>query len=311
MIWALFILMIIAFVAIDLGVFNKTPHVISVKEASIWTAIWVSLALLFSIVVYYIYKHGLVSNIQHLSPGDALLTYITGYLVELSLSIDNIFVIAVIFASFKIPMKYQHRVLFWGILGAIIFRGIMILFGVVLINRFSWMIYLFGIFLLYTAYKMLSASHDDYNPRKSYVFRQLRKFIPITDQMDGEKFFIQVKHIKAATPLFVALIVIEVTDVLFALDSIPAILAITSDPFLVFSSNIMAIMGLRSMYFFLSNMLKKFEYLQYSLILILSFVGVKMLLSHHLHMPQWLSLSVILVSLLTGVIYSLYRSSKV
>jgi len=308
MIWALFILMILIFVAIDLGVFNREPHVISVKEASCWTGLWVSIALLFSLVVYYIYNNELIANPSNLTPSEAALDYITGYLIELSLSIDNIFVIAVIFSSFQIPTKYQHRVLFWGILGAIVFRAIMILFGVVLINRVSWMIYVFGVFLIFTAYKMLTTQDEPFNPRNSFVFRQIRKFIPITQRMDGERFFIKLKHIRAATPLFVALIVIEVTDVLFALDSVPAIIAITSDPFLVFSSNILAIMGLRSMYFFLSNMLDRFAYLEYSLIIILTFVGVKMLLSHTIEIPHSISLGVILTSLIGGVVGSLYLS---
>jgi len=266
----------------------------------------VSLALLFSIAVYFIYDSGLVDNPTGLKPGQAAVTYVTGYLIELSLSIDNIFVIAVIFSAFNIPTKYQHRVLFWGIIGAIVFRALMILFGVVLINRISWMIYVFGVFLLYTAYKMLRSGDEEFNPRNSFVFKQLRKIVPITDRMDGEKFFIKIKHIKAATPLFVALLVIEVTDVLFALDSIPAIIAITSDPFLVFTSNILAIMGLRSMYFFLSNMLDRFYYLEYSLIAILSFVGIKMLLSHHVHIPQGISLGFILLAIILGIVGSRY-----
>lgn len=310
MIWGLFIAMILVFIAIDLGVFNRSAHVISVKEASGWTALWVSVALLFSIAVYFIYKNGLVDNPTNLAPSEAAITYITGYLIELSLSVDNIFVIAVIFSAFDIPMKYQHRVLFWGIIGAIVFRALMILFGVVLISRVSWMIYVFGLFLLYTAYKMLTSKDEKFDPRNSFVFRQIRKLIPITKTIEGEHFFVKKKHIRAATPLFVALIVIEVTDVLFALDSIPAIIAITTDPFLVFTSNILAIMGLRSMYFFLSNMLDKFAYLEYSLIAILSFVGVKMLLSHHVHIPQMISLGFILLSIIAGVVGSLFFAPK-
>jgi tellurite resistance protein TerC len=297
--------MILCFLALDLGIFNREAHVISVKEASIWTAIWVSFALLFSIVIYFIYQKGLIDNPGNLVPTEAVIQYITGYLIELSLSIDNIFVIAVIFQAFNIPLIYQHRVLFWGIIGAIIFRATMIIFGVVLIQRFTWMIYIFGIFLLYTAYKMLTSKDKEFNPRESFVFKQVRKFIPITNTIEGEHFFVQRKHIRAATPLFVALIIIEVTDVLFALDSIPAILAITSDPFLVFSSNILAIMGLRSMYFFLSNMLVKFQYLEYSLVAILSFVGLKMLSSHFIHLPEWGSLLFIVIALGSGIFLSM------
>jgi tellurite resistance protein TerC len=239
----------------------------------------------------------------------ATLKFITGYLIELSLSIDNIFIIAVIFASFKIPQKYQHRVLFWGILGAIAFRGLMIFFGVILINKFSWMTYIFGAFLLFTAVKMLlKGEEEEFNPKKSFVYRNLRKILPITTHIEGEHFFVKRKHITAATPLFVALIVIEVMDMLFALDSVPAILAITSDPFLVFSSNIFAILGLRSMYFFLANMLEKFSYLEYSLIAILTFVGVKMLLVHYYKFPEWVSLGFIAISLIIGIVISINKN---
>lgn len=311
-VWILFFIAIFIFLALDLGVFNKNPHVISSREAGIWTAIWVTLSGLFSLVIHWLYSTDYIANPDGLTPSTASIKYITGYLIELSLSVDNIFVIAVIFASFKIPPKYQHRVLFWGILGAVIFRGLMIYFGVILINRFSWMTYIFGIFLLFTAAKMLFKGDDEeaFNPKNSFIYRLIRKVIPITTQMDGEHFFVKRKHITAATPLFVALIVIEVMDMLFALDSVPAILAITSDPFLVFSSNIFAILGLRSMYFFLANMLEKFGYLEYSLIVILSFVGVKMIIVHYYKFPEWVSLSVIGLSLALGVLYSLYRDKQ-
>ncbi|GJM33403.1 MAG: membrane protein [Saprospiraceae bacterium] len=308
-VWGIFISAILFALALDLGVFNRKAHVISTKEASIWTMIWVSLAFAFSGVIYWLYGTDLIDNPSNMPPLDAMIKYITGYLIELSLSIDNIFVIAVIFSSFNVPQKFQHRVLFWGILGAIVFRAIMIFFGVALINRFSWMIYLFGAFLLYTAYKMLVSKDQDFDPHNSFVFKQIRKVIPITKKIDGEHFFIRKKHIYAATPLFVVLLVIEGTDILFALDSIPAILAITSDPFLVFSSNIMAILGLRSMYFFLSNMLEKFHYLKYSLVAILSFVGIKMLLAEYVHLPEWVSLAFIAFSLGVGIVVSLNSST--
>ncbi len=311
MIWLLFIAAVLLFLAIDLGIFNRHAHVISVKEASRWTILWVSIAMLFSIGVYYIYQNGLVANPTALTPSQAVITYITGYLIELSLSVDNIFVIAVIFSSFSIPLEYQHKVLFWGIVGAIVFRALMILFGVALVNQFSWMIYLFGLFLLYTAYSMWKSDNKPFDPKESFVFKQIRKIVPITDKIYGNQFIAKIKYLRAATPLFVALVVIEITDVLFALDSIPAILAITSDPFLVFTSNILAILGLRSMYFFLSNMLTRFAYLQYSLIAILSFVGIKMLASHWIHLPEFVSLGFIVVSLGIGILYSLRQTSKV
>ena len=310
-VWICFLVAVFIFLALDLGVFNKNPHIISTKEASMWTTIWVSLSFAFSGVIYWLYLNGHVANPDHLKPAAATMKYITGYLIELSLSIDNIFVIAVIFASFKIPQKYQHRVLFWGILGAIVFRGLMIYFGVLIINKFSWTTYLFGAFLLFTAIKMLfNSEEDDFEPKESFIYRTLGKIMPLTSETNGEKFFIQTKKGKAATPLFVALIVIEIMDVLFAVDSVPAILAITSDPFLVFSSNIFAILGLRSMYFFLANMLEKFSYLEYSLIAILTFVGVKMLLVHHYKFPEWISLSFIAVSLITGILVSIKLGSE-
>lgn len=300
-------LAVIFILALDLGVFNKTPHIISTKEASKWTLIWVTLSFLFSGVIYWLYTTDYIENPDNLKPAVAAMKFITGYLIELSLSVDNIFVIAIIFASFKIPQKYQHRVLFWGILGAIVFRGLMIFFGVMLINKFTWTTYLFGAFLLFTAIKMLFSGEDeDFQPKDSFVYKALGKIIPITSHMEGEKFFISTKTAKrAATPLFVALIVIEVMDVLFAVDSVPAILAITSDPFLVFSSNIFAILGLRSMYFFLANMLAKFSYLEYSLVAILAFVGLKMLLHDFIHVPEWASLGFIALSLLVGIMVSL------
>jgi tellurite resistance protein TerC len=308
LLWAGFIAVILFFLALDLGVFNRKAHVISTREASAWTGVWVSVALAFSGGIYLLYDSGLVSNPTGLTPLNAAIKYLTGYLIELSLSVDNIFVIAVIFRSFKIPQKFQHRVLFWGILGAIVFRALTILFGVGLITRFDWMIYVFGAFLIYTGLKMLlSKESEEFDPRGSWVFRQIRKVMPIARRVESDAFIIRKRHVVAASPLLIALLVIEGTDILFALDSIPAILAITSDPFLVFSSNILAIMGLRSMYFFLANMLNKFHYLKYSLVVILVFVGVKMLLSHVVHMPEWLSLGVIASSLAMGVWASMRR----
>lgn len=311
-VWILFFVMVFIILALDLGVFNKTPHIISTKEASKWTAIWVVLSFLFSGVIYWLYSTNYIDNPNHLKPLGASMKFITGYLIELSLSIDNIFVIALIFAAFKIPQKYQHRVLFWGILGAIIFRGLMISFGVILINQFTWMTYVFGVFLIFTALKMLfSKEEEDFDPKHSFVYKTIGKIIPITHESHKEHFFIKIDGKNFATPLFVALIVIEVMDVIFAVDSVPAILAITSDPFLVFSSNIFAILGLRSMYFFLANMLEKFSHLEYSLIAILTFVGLKMLIPHDwIEIPEWISLLFIALALLVGVLVSLRKSKQ-
>ncbi len=309
-VWIVFIAFVLIFLALDLGVFHKNDHVIKSKEAGIWTAIWVTVALSFSGVIYWLFNSGLVDNPTGLTPNNAVLKYITGYLIELSLSVDNIFVIAVIFSSFKIPPLYQHRVLFWGILGAIVFRALMIFFGVALITKFEWIIYIFGVFLLYTAFNMLKGDDDDFDPKKSFVFKMIKKIYPVTSNMNGHAFFVKRMGLNAATPLFVALIVIELTDILFALDSIPAILAITADPFIVFTSNILAILGLRSMYFLISRMLAKFRYINYSLVVILAFVGLKMLFSHYIELPEWISLTVISVALVSGVLASMFIKEK-
>lgn len=311
LVWVIFIVCIIGLLIFDLTVLHRDPHVIKTKEAATWSAVWVSLALGFSGIIFWIYDAQLIDNPTNLTPHTAVLKYITGYLIELSLSVDNIFVIAVIFSSFAIPAKYQHEVLFYGILGAIVFRALMILFGVTLINKFDWIIYVFGAFLIFTAIRMLfSQGEETFDPKTSKTFKILRRLFPITSEMDGDKFFIHRMGIRAATPLFVALIIIELTDVLFALDSIPAILSITTDPFIVFSSNILAVLGLRSMYFLISRMLDKFKYINYSLVVILAYVGVKMILSHHIEIPEWLSLSVIGFSLAAGMIASLIFPSQ-
>jgi tellurite resistance protein TerC len=265
----------------------------------------------FSGVIYWLYLNNYLDNPTQLKPIEASVKFLTGYLIELSLSADNIFVIAIIFSSFKIAQKYQHRVLFWGIIGAIIFRGLMIFFGVLLIQKINWITYVFGAFLLFTAIKMLfKKEEEDFNPKDSRVYKIIGKIIPITSHRDNEHFIIKENNKNYATPLLVALLVIEVMDVVFATDSVPAILAITSDPFLVFSSNIFAILGLRSMYFFLANMLEKFSYLEYSLIAILFFVGIKMISIHFYKFPEWVSLCFIAIALATGVIVSLKKANN-
>jgi tellurite resistance protein TerC len=268
----------------------------------------VALSLLFSIVIYSAYEN----NWQHIAENsaytgrEAVVMYLTGYLVEQSLSIDNIFVIAVIFTYFKIPSKLQHRVLFWGILGAVIFRGIMILVGSALMANFSWINYIFGGFLLITAYRMLIAKdHEEAEIENNATIGLIKRFVPVTPSFHGDRFFVKQGKLTAATPLFVALMIVETTDVLFAFDSIPAIFAITTDPFLVFTSNIFAILGLRSLYFVLASVLGKFQYLKYSLVVILGFVGVKLVLVHFVHLPSWMSLAVIVLSLAGGIALSL------
>lgn len=311
MVWPIFILLILLFLALDLGVFNKNPHIISSKEAGLWTTIWVTLSFAFSGIIYWLYQNNYLNNPTQLKPIEASIKFITGYLIELSLSADNIFVIAIVFSSFKIAQKYQHRVLFWGIIGAIVFRGIMIYFGVLLIQKIDWITYIFGTFLLFTAIKMLfKKEEEDFNPKDSKVYKLIGKIIPVTHHRENEHFIIKENNKNYATPLLVALLIIEVMDVVFATDSVPAILAITSDPFLVFSSNIFAILGLRSMYFFLANMLQKFSYLEYSLIAILFFVGIKMIIIHFYKFPEWISLCFIAIALATGIIISLKKETK-
>ncbi len=309
-VWIAFIALIILFLALDLGVFHKDPHAVTGKEAIRWTTLWVSISLIFSLAVHKIYSEGWTDNVDNLTPGQAVLEYLTGYVIELSLSMDNIFVIAVIFAYFGIPKEYQHRVLFWGILGAIIFRALMIMVGVVLINKFSFITYFFGALLLYSSYKMFTTQEQQVDPRRNPLVNLVKRFYPVVNRFVGNRFFVRRGKYRAATPLFIALLVVETTDILFAIDSIPAILAITTDPFLVFSSNIFAILGLRSLYFVLASMLDKFHLLKYSLVFILAFVGVKMILIHVIHFPEWLSLSVIAASLIAGIIASLAQPEK-
>lgn len=311
LIWILFIVLIIIFLAIDLGVFNKESHIISAKEAGKMTTLWCSIALLFSGVIYYLYANNYIDNPHNISPWEAGLLYLTGYLVEISLSMDNIFVMSMIFTYFAIPKQYQHRVLFWGILGAIVFRAIMILIGVALIEKFSWTIYLFGVILLYSAFKMARTHTEENDFDKNNLVRFLRKILPVTNELNGEKFLIKKKGKFFFTPLFIVLFIIEISDIVFAVDSIPAILGITTDSFIVFSSNIFAILGLRSMYFLLDSLMTRFKKLQYSLIFILSFVGIKMLLTDVIHLPVWISLFVIIGALLIGVIFSLTSSDPI
>lgn len=308
--WIIFISFIILALILDLGVFNRNPHEIKTKEATIWTSVWVFCAIAFSGIIYLAFEHQWVNNPTGLTPYNAVVKYITGYLIELSLSVDNIFVIALIFSSFAIPKKYQHEVLFYGVLGAVVFRAIMIVFGVALINKFSWIVYVFGIFLIFTALRMLFQRSEDSDPHDSKIYRWINKIYPVTHEVNDDKFFIRKDGVRYITPLFVALIIIEFTDLFFAIDSIPAILSITADPFIVFSSNILAVMGLRSMFFLISGMLDKFRYINYSLVVVLAFVGVKMLLSHHVDMPEWLSLGIIVLALAAGILASLYLPEK-
>ncbi len=312
--WSGFIVFIIALLALDLGVLHRKAHVIKTKEAFIWTAFWILLALLFNILIYYMYENhwfGIGESIgNELDGKEAGLKFFTGYLLEKSLSLDNIFVIAMIFTYFKVPSVYQHRVLFWGILGAIILRGIMIALGVTLIERFTWMIYVFGILLILTAVKLLISRHDNIEPKKNPLVKLAKRLFPVSDTYKEEHFFTKLNDQTAITPLFLVLIVVESSDVLFAIDSIPAILAITTDSFIVFTSNIFAILGLRSLYFALAAVIEKFRYLKMSLVYILAYVGVKMILSHHYPISIIVSLSIIIGILLVGILASIVASNR-
>lgn len=307
----LFLVLISIFLALDLGVFHKSNQVITLKESLLWTLVWVILAFIFGAAIYAIYQQNFFGiNTHNLSPGDALVKYYTGFVIEKSLSLDNIFVIALIFSYFKIPPKNQHRILFWGIIGAVVFRGIMIFAGTAIIDRFSWSTYIFGGILFYSAIKMLTDSHENVDYSKNFALKMLGKVYPISWELSGNKYFIIKNGKHTATILFASLVVVEFSDVLFAVDSIPAIFAVTTDPFIVFTSNIFAILGLRNLYFFLANMLDKFRYMKFSLVSILAFVGVKMILVNHYKIPSMLSLIVIIGFLVIGVLASLRKSKQ-
>jgi tellurite resistance protein TerC len=266
--WVLFNLFVLAMLVLDLGVFNRRAHSYSFREALAWSALWVGLAAGFAVLVYF--WHGRTASLE----------FTTGYLIELSLSVDNLFVFLVIFRFFRVPNELQHRVLFWGILGALITRGIFILAGVGLIRRFHWIIYIFGALLVWSGIRLLRQGDADIDPEKNPVLRVFRRWMPVTDDYVGEKFWVRQPGLYA-TPLVVVLLVVETTDILFAVDSIPAVLAITLNAFIVYTSNVFAIIGLRSMYFAVAGMMEVFEYLHYGLSVVLIFVGGKMLLSHY------------------------------
>ena len=287
--------------------FHRKARIISLAEALGWSAVWFSLAMIFNVGVYYLYElnpAGWDMDTEQLSGRQAAIQFFTGYLVEKSLSIDNIFVIAMIFAYFGVPAAYQHRVLFWGILGAVILRGIMIVGGLALIERFDWLTYVLGALLLYSAARMLMIRHDNVDIAGSPVIRLVKRFYPVSDAFDEDRFFTRVNGARMATPLFVALVLVEFSDVMFAIDSIPAIFAITRDPFIVFTSNIFALLGLRSLYFVLAGLMDRFRYLKSSLAYLLCYIGVKMLLVHHYQIPNVVSLAVISGILAVGMLAS-------
>lgn len=301
--WIIFLLIIAAFLAIDLGVFHKADAVVSLREALTWTFIWIALSLIFSIGIYFIYENGFASSTSHTSGMDATLAFLTGYVIEKSLSLDNIFLFSAIFTFFRIPAKSQHRVLFWGIFGAIVLRGLFIWAGTALIEQFHWVMYVFGAILLLSSFRMIRQKRDDDNQDVGYLVYKIRNLFPISQRLHGKRFFICLNGKILVTPLFVALISVELSDLLFAMDSIPAIFSITRDPFIVYTSNIMAILGLRSLYFALAALLRKFTALKYSIAFILGFSGLKILLDEIYRIPVIPSLLVILVALAIGILY--------
>lgn len=295
--WILFNGFVLVMLALDLGVFNRRAHSVSFREALGWSAMWIALAAGFAVVVYFWHGHA------------AGLEFATGYLIELSLSVDNLFVFLVIFRYFRVPDKLQHRVLFWGILGALITRGIFIVAGVGLIQRFHWIVYVFGALLVWSGIKLLRQGDQEMDPEKNPILRLFRKWVPVTDDYVGEKFWVQQPGLYA-TPLVVVLLVVESTDILFAVDSIPAVLAITLNAFIVYTSNVFAIMGLRSMYFAVAGMMDLFEYLHYGLSVVLVFIGGKMLASHYYTLPTAVALGVVVGVLVISVVASLAFPKK-
>jgi len=292
--WPAFIAFVVAMLAIDLGVFQRKAHVVRPQEAAFWTVVWVSLSLLLGLVFHF-----------WLGPEKAV-QYITGYVLEWSLSVDNIFVFVLVFAYFKTPFKYQQRVLLWGILGALVLRGIMILIGVALIEAFSWILYVFGAFLLFTGLRMLFQKGDgEKDLEKNPALRLVRRLMPVSTEYDGQKFFTVKDGVRMATPLLLVLVVIEFTDLLFAVDSIPAIFAVTTDGFIVFTASIMAVLGLRSMYFLLAHVVHRFVYLKIGLAFILVYIGIKMLIIEVFHIPSLVSLGVVVGILIVSVAASL------
>jgi len=294
--WAAFLGFVLFMLALDLGVFNRKDHVVGPKEALGWSVLWVSLALAFGGWVWF--RHG----------GEVGLQYLTGYVIEKSLSVDNIFVFVVIFGALGIPPIYQHRVLFWGILSALLMRGAMIAAGAALLSRFHWIIYVFGGFLILTGVKLVVQRNAAHDPSDSWAMRLIRRIVPSSPHLDGQRFFTVARGRRLATPLFLALLLVELSDVLFALDSIPAIFAVTTDPFIVFTSNIFAILGLRSLFFLLAGMVDRFRYLKLGLAGVLVFVGAKMILVDVMHLPPVASLAIIAAILGASVLASL-RSS--
>jgi len=297
--WAGFVAFVIAMLAVDLGVFHKKAHEVSAKEALGWSAVWVALAVLFNVGVYLWFG------------GQPALEFATGYLIEKALAVDNIFVFVVIFSTFGTPAVYQHRVLFWGVLGALLMRAVFILLGGAFLQRFHWGVYVFGAILAFTGFKLLLRRHEEPHPERNPLVRAFQRLFPVTPELAGPRFTVVREGRRFATPLLLALVAVEVTDVIFAADSIPAIFAVTKDPFIVFTSNIFAILGLRSLYFLLARAITKFAYLKVGLSVVLIFVGAKMLLGDVYKVPVAVSLDRLAAILLTSILTSFFKSTDV
>jgi tellurite resistance protein TerC len=290
--WVGFNIFVLLLLALDLGVFHRGAKVIKLKESLVWSAVWIVVALLFNAMIYF------------WRGTDVALQFLTGYLIERSLSVDNLFVFLLIFNYFRVPSAYQYKVLFWGILGALIMRAIFIAAGVTLINMFHWMIYVFGAFLVIIAVKIAFEKETEIHPENNPVLKLFRKVMPVTNTYADDRFFIRKAGKTFATPMFIVLLVIETTDVIFAVDSIPAILAITTDPFIVYTSNVFAILGLRALYFALAGIMELFHYLNIGLAVILAFVGVKMLISNFYEIPITIALGVVILTLAASILAS-------
>ena len=297
--WVGFNVFVLAMLALDLGVFHRQSHVVSFRESMAWTVVWIGLALVFNLGVW------------HYAGSQKALEFFTGYLIEKSLSVDNVFVFALLFSYFAVPPKYQHKVLFWGILGALVMRAVMIGLGSALITRFTWIVYVFGAFLILTGLKMILKREEEIHPERNPVVRAFKRLMPVTSGYREDRFFVRENGVRHATPLFVVLLLVEVSDVIFAVDSIPAIFAVTTDPFIVYTSNVFAILGLRSLYFALAGVMDKFHYLKIGLGVVLTFVGTKMILAH----TAWkidtiVSLGVIVAILGLSIVASLVWPKK-
>jgi len=305
-----FIVFVALMLALDLGVFSRKEHIVSVKEALAWSAVWVSLALVFNLAIYFFW--GTMAPHSALPSGDAAMTFLTGYLLEESLSVDNVFVFALIFAYFRVDPLHQHRVLFWGVIGAVVMRGIIICAGAALVSRFDWILYIFGVILVYSGIKIAARKDETPHPENNPIVRLVRKVMPVSGDYHGKRFLVRDKESRKwlATPLLIVLIVVETSDLVFASDSLPAIFAITQEPTLIFTSNIFAILGLRSLYFVLADMMGRFRFLGVGLSVVLCFIGVKILGRNFFEIPIVISLGLIALALGTAVAFSLLLPEK-